>query len=82
MRKQWLWIGGIVVLGGALIAMVARPAGGRKDCDELKEAIQARIEAKGVKKFSLDIVDNAKAGDGKVVGTCDGGSKKILYRRD
>ena len=54
----------------------------RKPCDELKGEIEAKIKKNGVDKFSLDIVDSsADAKDGKVVGTCDGGSKKIVYKR-
>ena len=35
-----------------------------------------------MEKFSLDVVDADKQADGKVVGTCDGGTKKIVYKRD
>ncbi|MGH8699037.1 MAG: DUF1161 domain-containing protein, partial [Burkholderiales bacterium] len=33
--------------------------------------------------FTLDIVanDQVKEGDGQVVGSCDGGTKKIVYKR-
>jgi len=54
----------------------------KKPCDELKGEIEAKIKKNGVDKFSLDIVDSsADAKDGKVVGTCDGGTKKIVYKR-
>jgi hypothetical protein len=53
----------------------------RKDCNELKEEIEAKIKKNGVEKFSLDIVDKDAQADGKVVGTCDGGTKKIVYKR-
>jgi hypothetical protein len=54
----------------------------RKGCDELKGEIEAKIKKNGVEKFSLDVVDaSADAKDGKVVGTCDGGTKKIVYKR-
>ena len=54
----------------------------RKDCGELKGEIEAKIKKNGVEKFSLDVVDmDAEAKDGKVVGTCDGGTKKIVYKR-
>ena len=35
----------------------------------------------GVTQFTLTIVDKTAPDDGKVVGTCEGGSKKILYKR-
>jgi len=54
----------------------------RKACDELKGEIEAKIKKNGVDKFSLDVLDaSAEAKDGKVVGTCDGGTKKIVYKR-
>jgi hypothetical protein len=66
------------------LALVAAPAlAQRKDCGELKGEIEAKIKANGVKEFTLDIVPNeeVKEGDGKVVGSCDGGTKKIVYKR-
>ena len=53
----------------------------RKDCGELKGEIEAKIKKNGVEKFSLDIVEADKQAEGKVVGTCDGGTKKIVYKR-
>jgi hypothetical protein len=53
----------------------------RKDCGELKGEIEAKIKKNGVEKFSLDVIDADKQGDGKVVGTCDGGTKKIVYKK-
>ncbi|HKX38119.1 MAG TPA: DUF1161 domain-containing protein [Burkholderiales bacterium] len=53
----------------------------RKDCEELKGEIDAKIKKNGVEKFTLDILDKDAQADGKVVGTCDGGTKKIVYKR-
>ena len=53
----------------------------KKDCGELKGEIEAKIKKNGVDKFSLDIVDKDAQAEGKVVGTCDGGMKKIVYKR-
>ena len=53
----------------------------RKDCGELRGEIEAKIKKNGVDKFSLDVVDAGAQADGKVVGTCDGGSKKIVYKK-
>jgi hypothetical protein len=51
-----------------------------KPCEELKGEIDAKIKKNGVAKFTLDIVDANAQSDGKVVGTCDGGAKKIVYK--
>jgi hypothetical protein len=52
-----------------------------KPCEELKSEIEAKIKKNGVEKFTLDIVDSDKPADGKVVGTCQGGTRKIVYKR-
>jgi hypothetical protein len=69
-----------------VLALLAVPLSGyaqtRKPCEELKSEIAAKLDAKGVKGYALDIVDkDADAADGKVVGTCEGGSKKIIYKK-
>jgi len=68
-----------------LFMFIAAPASAqKKPCEELLTEIDAKIQTKGIKKFSLEIVSNEKAADvknGKVVGSCDGGTKKIIYKR-
>jgi hypothetical protein len=66
----------------AVVAMflVASPALARKDCEELKAEIEAKIKANGVTVFSLEIVPSDEA-KGEIVGSCDGGTKKIVYKR-
>jgi hypothetical protein len=72
------------------------------DCTDLKARIDKKLQAKGVKSYTLDIVlaenvdaalvASAKAAKkaqaasptakpGKVVGTCEGGTKRIIYTR-
>lgn len=53
----------------------------RKSCEDLKSQIEAKLKAKGVEKYTLDIVTADNARDGKVVGSCDGGTKRIVYKR-
>ena len=65
-----------------VLLLVAAPAmAQRKDCEELKTEIEAKIKANGVKAFTLEIVAAEDKKEGNVVGTCDGGTKKILYTR-
>lgn len=71
--KQMMVLLAALVTAGAAYAM--------KPCEELKTEIAAKIEANGVKSYDLEIVDNDKVGDGKVVGSCDGGTKKIIYAK-
>ena len=64
-----------------ILLMIATPAFAMKACEELKSEIDAKLKAKGVKSYSLEIVPNDQVKDGKVVGSCDGGTKKIVYKR-
>ncbi len=63
----------------ALAAASSFAAG--KPCEELKSQIAAKLDAKNVTGYTLDIVAADKAGDAKVVGTCDGGARKITYAK-
>ena len=53
----------------------------RKACEDLKAEIDAKIRKNGVETFTLDIVEMDAQAEGKVVGTCDGNTKKIVYKR-
>ena len=65
-----------------LLALAMMPAlAQKKSCDELKAEIEAKIKAKGVKAYSVDVVSPDEAKDKTVVGSCDGGAKKIVYKR-
>ena len=61
--------------------LFALPAFAQKPCEELKSEIEAKLQAKGVQGYSLEIVPNDAVGDKKVVGSCEGGTKKITYQR-
>jgi hypothetical protein len=71
-----------LAIAGVLFVPVCAYAQGAKPCEELKTDIAAKLDAKGVKGYSLDIVaKDTDAADGKVVGTCEGGTKKIVYKK-
>jgi hypothetical protein len=77
--KTWT-VATALLLVGTYCGAQTEPAA-RKSCDDLKAEITKKLEAKGVTSFSLDVVDKGKEGDAKVVGTCDGGTKSIVYSR-
>lgn len=52
-----------------------------KPCEELKSEIAAKLDAAGVKNYTLEVVEADKVGEAKVVGSCDGGTKKITYAK-
>lgn len=64
-----------------VFCLAASPAFAAKDCEELKAEIAAKMDAKGVVNYTLTIVPTEAVKDEKVVGSCDGGTKKIVYKR-
>ncbi|WP_110656321.1 DUF1161 domain-containing protein [Salinicola halimionae] len=65
----------------------------RLACERLKAEIDSTIRNNGAQHFLLEIVDNAQVDDGvvkeeepfagaEVVGSCDGGTRKVVYSRD
>ncbi|CRM80745.1 DUF1161 domain-containing protein [Pseudomonas edaphica] len=73
MKKFLLAVGLLSIAGTALAA--------GKPCEELKGELAAKLDAKGVQHYSLDVVDKGAAADGKVIGSCEGGTKEIVYKR-
>ena len=63
------------------LTMLSAAAWAQKPCEELKSEIDAKLQAKGTTNYTLDIVANDAVKDQKVVGSCEGGSKKIVYAR-
>lgn len=73
MKKFLLAVGLLSMAGTALAA--------GKPCEALKSEIAAKIDAKGASGYSLEVVDKGASTDAKVVGTCEGGTKEIVYKR-
>jgi len=56
-----------------------------KDCEELKNEIEVKIQANAVPSYTLEIVSKEEADKhdtAMVVGTCDNGTKAIIYQRN
>ena len=52
-----------------------------KPCEELKSEIDAKLQEKGVKDYTLEIIPADQVKDQKIVGSCEGGTKKIAYSK-
>ncbi len=52
-------------------------------CDQLKATLASRIEASGVRGYTLEVVPGATPvpTGAKAIGSCEGGERKLLYRR-
>ena len=64
-----------------VLALAATPVLAAKSCDDLKAEIAAKIEKKGVKNYTLEAVKKGEEGDRRVVGSCEGGRKSLVYQR-
>jgi len=70
-----------LILGLALFSLAGSALAAAKPCEELKAEIDAKLKAKGVTGYSLEVVAKGSAGDKTVVGTCEAGTKEIVYQR-
>lgn len=65
----------------AVLSFVVSPAFAAKNCEELKSEIAAKIDAKGVTGYTLEIIPTEEVKDQKVIGSCEAGTKKIIYKK-
>jgi len=63
----------------ALLAFAGAAHAQASGCEALAAQIDAKIRATGVVQFTLTTVDAAADAGGRVVGTCELGTKKIVY---
>jgi len=68
-----------IVIGAALLAVSSQLWA--KPCEELGAEISAKLEAKGIRGYSLKLVRPAEVGTQTVVGSCDGGRSVIVYKK-
>jgi hypothetical protein len=71
---------GLVALA-VVASLVASTAQAAKPCEELALEIAGKLKAAGIKDYVLEIVPNELAAGEKVVGSCEGGTRKITYAR-
>jgi outer membrane lipoprotein-sorting protein len=70
------------IIATLVLALVAAPAfAQQKPCEELKADIAKKLDDKGVKDYQLEVVPTDQVKDQKVVGSCEGGTKKITYKK-
>jgi hypothetical protein len=68
------------LLGAAALAATALAADA-SDCEALRASTADRLADHGVRSYSLQVVDEDNASSGRVVGHCDGGRRRIVYRQ-
>ena len=70
-----------ILLAIGLLSLAGTAFAAGKPCETVKSEIAAKIEANGARHYSLTVVDKGTATDGKVVGSCEAGTKDIVYKR-
>jgi hypothetical protein len=64
-----------------LLCCTALPSSAKTTCESVIAQIEAKLAAKAVTKYTLLIIGKDEATELRVVGSCDGGAKKIVYKR-
>jgi len=64
------------VLSGWLLLSAAAHAG---SCDVIKPQVEAKLRAGGLSHFTVTVEDAGQAKLGRVVGTCDLGTRRLVY---
>jgi len=65
----------------AALLLSASAGHAAESCDTIRARIDAKVRAGGVTDFALTIVEAGLQVGGKVVGSCDLGTKRIVYTR-
>jgi hypothetical protein len=68
------------LVAGALLLLASTAShADNNNCAAIRDQIDAKIRASGVTDFALAVVDANAQAEGKVVGSCDLGTRKIVY---
>lgn len=70
-----------VLLTLGLTLFSASSFAGKMSCDDLKTKITTKLDGKGIKNYVLEVVDKNVETKNRVVGSCEGDTKKIIYHR-
>lgn len=70
-----------LLLAATLFSLAGTAFAAGKPCDELKAEIDAKLKDKGVAAYTLEVVDKGSVTDKTVVGSCEAGSKEVVYQR-
>ena len=63
------------------LCIASESASAKPPCAAVLAKIEAKLASKGITKFTLLIVPEKDATNWRVVGTCQDGKKKIIYKR-
>ncbi|MBC3808351.1 DUF1161 domain-containing protein [Undibacterium seohonense] len=70
-----------IILASSLLLMVLPVSAGVLSCDDLKAKIENKVTGKGVKNYDMTVVSKDTQMKGRVLGTCDRGTMKIIHAK-
>ncbi|MDO8651825.1 MAG: DUF1161 domain-containing protein [Undibacterium sp.] len=70
-----------MIVASSLILMSTTGFAAIISCDELKQKIDTKLEGKSVKHYRLQVAAKDTETKNRVVASCDGGKKIIIYHR-
>ena len=77
--KQTIWKHGLVI---GLMLAGSNSGAATTSCDAIMDKINAKLEHKGVHDYGLKVVSKDTETKLRVVGTCEGGKKKVIYHKE
>ena len=69
----------LAVLVAAITAFPGSASAQALSCEELRAQVEAKIRSNGVTVFAVEIIEATSKPQGKVVGTCERGTKQLVY---
>lgn len=69
------------ILASGLIFMACSASAGVLSCEDLKAKIEKKVSGKGVKDYGMTVVSKDTKLAGRVLGTCEKGSMKIIHEK-
>lgn len=69
------------ILASGLMLMAFSASAGVLSCENLKAKIEKKVSGKGVKDYGMTVVSKDTKLAGRVLGTCEKGSMKIIHEK-
>ena len=69
------------ILAISLLSMAFSASAGVLSCDDLKAKIEKKVAGKGVKDYAMTVVSKDTQMKGRLLGTCDRGTMKIIHAK-
>lgn len=83
LRRRTATCGALAMVQAVSMLLAAGAQAQTPACDQLKATLAARFESSGVRGYSMEAVpaDTPVPAGAKVIGTCESGALKVVYRR-